>query len=113
MFFVDESSMLGCLDIHRIGVQLARVFGVVDVSFGGASVILAGDFAQLPPPGNGARHETLGKAVWHQFTTVVILRQNMRQRGLYLPILRCWKAELLALLYHQVYCPVIASGMSL
>lgn len=59
--------------------------------------VFAGDFAQLPPPMGGenvslyGRHigsissskisqeEAIGKALWHQITTVVILRQNMRQ----------------------------------
>lgn len=61
-------------------------------------MIFAGDFAQLPPV-IGHEHASLysrtvgknttslrdqeaaiGKALWHQVTTVVILRQNMRQR---------------------------------
>ena len=70
------------------------------VPFGGINMIFAGDFAQLPPP-LGAKplyshevgrviHKThdhrtqkasIGKALWHQFTTVVILRQNMRQKS--------------------------------
>lgn len=63
-------------------------------------MIFAGDFAQLPPAMCGKAlyahdvgrviHRThdhnkqkasIGKALWHQFTTVVILRQNMRQRS--------------------------------
>ncbi|KAI0069438.1 hypothetical protein K474DRAFT_1584497, partial [Panus rudis PR-1116 ss-1] len=62
-------------------------------------MIFAGDFAQLPPvtghplfgdvvasvihtTGSHKKQEAaLGKAIWHQFTTVVILRQNMRQRS--------------------------------
>jgi hypothetical protein len=59
-------------------------------------MIFAGDFAQLPPVGrsplySGVGTQThdgltvpqqeaaLGKALWHQVTTVVILRENMRQ----------------------------------
>lgn len=61
-------------------------------------MIFAGDFAQLPPVGGGKvfyadtigtvlhissshneQEATIGKALWHQFTTVVILRENMRQ----------------------------------
>ncbi|EPT00508.1 hypothetical protein FOMPIDRAFT_65598 [Fomitopsis schrenkii] len=63
-------------------------------------MIFAGDFAQLEPPGSGyslfsskvtsTRHTagswrqqeaSLGKATWHQVTTVVILWQNMRQKS--------------------------------
>ncbi|KAJ7710833.1 hypothetical protein B0H17DRAFT_913503, partial [Mycena rosella] len=61
-------------------------------------MILAGDFAQLPPMSgpslyNGfvslnttstmntqAQNAVLGRMLWHQFNTVVILRENMRQR---------------------------------
>ncbi|EIW62915.1 uncharacterized protein TRAVEDRAFT_113842, partial [Trametes versicolor FP-101664 SS1] len=68
--------------------------------FGGINMIFAGDFAQLPPAMSGNAlyshkvgrviHRThshahqqasIGKALWHQFTTVVILRENMRQRS--------------------------------
>ena len=67
--------------------------------FGGFNMIFSGDFAQLPPAIGGEsvalytrtaglNHTTardqemaLGKALWHQITTVVILRQNMRQKN--------------------------------
>ena len=70
--FIDEVSMLACHDI-----------------------IFAGDFAQLPPVGGsslfsesvgtqvhsglkpGGQKATVGKALWHQITTVVVLRENM------------------------------------
>ncbi|KAJ3482222.1 hypothetical protein NLI96_g7135 [Meripilus lineatus] len=99
-FFLDEISMISCADLCNISRRLQQVFQKFDVSFGGKNVILAGDFAQLPPPGRGKkslysssvadyrpglkaeeRDECLGKAVWHEFTDVVILRENMRQRG--------------------------------
>ncbi|KAK0442072.1 hypothetical protein EV421DRAFT_1890989 [Armillaria borealis] len=59
----------------------------------------AGDFAQLPPAYGGSgqslysgyvgaksdsmhdQHAAIGKALWHQVLTVVILQQNMRQRS--------------------------------
>ncbi|KAI0055032.1 hypothetical protein BV25DRAFT_1762200, partial [Artomyces pyxidatus] len=69
-------------------------------AFGGKNMIFAGDFAQLPPLSlkgpalynetvstvlsttNGYVHQrrTIGKALWHQVTMVVILRKNMRQK---------------------------------
>ncbi|KIM35720.1 hypothetical protein M413DRAFT_50015, partial [Hebeloma cylindrosporum] len=61
-------------------------------------MVFAGDFAQLPPAMGGenvslysrvigaissnikSQEEAIGKALWHQVTTVVILRKNMRQQ---------------------------------
>ena len=95
--FLDEVSMLSCHDLYRISAQLARIFNYYDVPFGGINIIFSGDFGQLPPPVGGenvslfsrtigkfasswkAQEETMGKALWQQITTVVILRQNMRQ----------------------------------
>ncbi|KIJ96961.1 hypothetical protein K443DRAFT_75495, partial [Laccaria amethystina LaAM-08-1] len=55
-------------------------------------MIFAGDFAQLMPCYNGnvgtsvdasmsehGQQSAIGKALWHQVTTVVILQKNMRQ----------------------------------
>ncbi|KAI0819447.1 hypothetical protein BC628DRAFT_1283098, partial [Trametes gibbosa] len=91
--------MIACRDLERICAALTQAFGNICVSFGGKSIILAGDFAQLPPPGRGSslyspnvgtvessasksgQQSAIGKSLWHTFTTVVILRQNMRQTG--------------------------------
>lgn len=96
--FFDEVSMLSARDMYRINLQLARVFDVADVPFGGLNMVFSGDFAQLPPAVGGehvslysrkigaiatdikSQEESVGKALWHQVTTVVILRENMRQR---------------------------------
>ena len=95
--FFDEVSMLSARDMYRINVQLAKVFEIPDVPFGGLNMVFSGDFAQLPPAVGGERvslfsrsigslstdmksqEEAVGKALWHQITTVVILRENMRQ----------------------------------
>jgi len=95
--FVDEVSMISCSDLYTISTRLAQVTGVHDVPFGGKNVIVASDFAQLAPVfgsplydglvekyldvGMSAKKEqsVIGKMIWHQFTTVVILKQNMRQ----------------------------------
>ena len=96
--FIDEISMVSCNELYSISARLAEVRNVHDVPFGGLNTILAGDFAQLPPTGGSALYsqnisdkqsgrmtvraqETfLGKLLWHQITTVVILQQNMRQK---------------------------------
>lgn len=100
LIFIDEISMVSCTDLFVINSQLSKAFGDSSVSFGGKGVILAGDFAQLQPAGRSAslysenvglwsssasrsaQNSAIGKALWHTFTTVIILRQNMRQRGI-------------------------------
>lgn len=66
--------------------------------FGSMNMIFARDFAQLPPSTDQGslysqsiesiiytiniykrQEASIGKVVWHQFTTMVILQQNMRQ----------------------------------
>jgi hypothetical protein len=96
---VDEVSMLSCHDMYKISSQLAKALNVYDIPFGGVNMVFAGDFAQLPPVGGAALYSgvvgtqvesglkphqqeaAIGKALWHQITTVVILRQNMRQKS--------------------------------
>ena len=96
--FIDEVSMLACHDMYKISAQLAKALNGFDLPFGGMNMIFAGDFAQLPPVGGsslfsesigtqvhsglkpGGQEATVGKALWHQITTVVVLRQNMRQK---------------------------------
>ena len=93
--FIDEVSMLSCLELYKISAQLAIMCKEHELPFGGMNMIFAGDFAQLPPPGKGCslysrlalsnsitgQKNAIGKALWHQTTTVVILRKNMRQRS--------------------------------
>ncbi|PPQ75527.1 hypothetical protein CVT24_013233 [Panaeolus cyanescens] len=98
--FFDEVSMLSAADLHRIDAQLKKVReDQCSKPFGGLNMIFCGDFAQLPPAIGGenkslysrtigthstdavSQEEAMGKSLWHQVTTVVILRQNMRQRS--------------------------------
>ena len=96
--FLDEVSMLACHEMYKISAQLAKALNVFDLPFGGMNMIFAGDFAQLPPVGGASlysegvgtqlhaglkpagQESAIGKALWHQVTTVVILRENMRQK---------------------------------
>ena len=85
---------------YKISKQLANIFNKPTEPFGGINIIMSGDFAQLPPiAGSNAlysntiqsvvhhtssvydQESAIGKAIWHQFTTVVILRSNMRQKN--------------------------------
>jgi PIF1 helicase. len=96
---LDEVSMISCIDMYNISRQCSRARGKHDVPFGGINMIFAGDFAQLPPVRIGqalysttvgthinssqtvtGQEAAIGKALWHQITTVVILRENMRQK---------------------------------
>ena len=82
--------------MYKISAKLAKALNVYDKPFGGINMIFAGDFAQLPPVGGASLYSglrahadsaitsysqeaSIGKALWHQITTVVILRKNMRQ----------------------------------
>ena len=95
--FIDEISMIACHELYSISSQLSKVTNEHNKPFGGKNIILAGDFAQLPPT-NGSplysntviqpqkksmskrdQESAIGKILWHQMTTVVILTQNMRQ----------------------------------
>ena len=95
--FIDEISMIACHELYSISSQLSKVTNEHNKPFGGKNLILAGDFAQLPPTtgsplysGNVSKiqknsmskrdqESMIGKILWHQITTVVVLTQNMRQ----------------------------------
>lgn len=98
LIILDEVSMMSCSAVYRVSEQLCNAFDDMLNPFGGKSIVFAGDFGQLPPPGIGqlplyssnigdlstmatlnGQKNALGKIAWHMFTTHVILRQNMRQ----------------------------------
>ena len=90
--------MAECNDNYKISSQLAKALNEFDMPYSGINMIFSGDFAQLPqvfgsPLYDGTvgiqllshmtvqgQEAAIGKALWHQVTTVVILRKNMRQR---------------------------------
>ena len=91
--FIDEMSMVDLVSLYKISAYLCRAMGKQDKPFGGLNVIVAGDFAQLAPPGQSSKSlyngnvgtnisiatnptgqkNILGKVLWHHFTTVVLL----------------------------------------
>ena len=89
--------MLSARDLYKISFQLCKVFNISEIPFGNLNMVFLGDFAQLSSAVGGenvslysrvigailsnskSQEEAIGKALWHQVTTVVILRQNMRQ----------------------------------
>ena len=96
--FIDELSMVSCREFYAICARLCEIYNKPEIAFGGVNMIVAGDFAQLPPVGGNPLYRRfskkemnskqseyeqlsiLGLIYWHQFTTVVILRKNMRQK---------------------------------
>ena len=94
---LDEISMVACHELYLISASLAKARNMTEVPFGGLNMIFAGDFAQLKPVFGSplysqsvgtsidaamsvrSQQSAIGKALWHQVTTVVSLRQNMRQ----------------------------------
>lgn len=103
--FIDEISMIGCRFLLDISDALCEATGK-NKPFGGLNIILAGDFAQLPPvsetrlyaklhttnpptaPSYGSRSGTpsgqknvFGQLLWLGFKTVVVLHRPMRQSG--------------------------------
>lgn len=82
-------SMLGQRTFAWVDKRLRQATGKLHEPLGGISVILLGDFAQLPPIGDKpiyaasptsllAQH---GYSIYNLFQTVVMLRRNIRQAG--------------------------------
>jgi hypothetical protein len=91
---IDEMSMIGKTFLAKLSRNIAigkMVEGKLPSphSFGGISVIKCGDFFQFPPVASGlteafyfpinlAREQTLaqlGRAIYEEFTTVVVLKE--------------------------------------
>lgn len=90
--FIDEVSMLSGWDMYRISAAASSVLGRSEEAFRGLNMVFAGDFVQLPPVGGQPlfvgkvkggkmmywdQQEAIGRALWQQTTTVVMLRKNM------------------------------------
>jgi hypothetical protein len=93
--FLDEVSMLSARDLYKISIQLCKVLNILNIPFGNMNMGFSGDFSQLLPAmgdenvslysrvigaissNTKSQEEAIGKALWHQVTTVIILRKNM------------------------------------
>ena len=87
----DEMSMLGQRTLAWVDKRLRQATGKLHEPLGGISVMLLGDFAQLPAVGDKpiyaspsqsssllAQH---GHSIYSLFETVVMLSENIRQAG--------------------------------
>ena len=82
-------SMIGHKMLSWLDNKLRAGTGFQDTPFGGMSVILLGDFEQLPPVGDrplyvggsGSIVSDHGHSLYSLFDTVVILYEVMRQTG--------------------------------
>ena len=93
--------MVGCQALYNISGFMNLTMGIEDTAFARKNMIFAGDFAQLPPISKtgpplyskivrniwhsanpvSQQKDSIGKALWHYFTIVVVLTQNMRQKS--------------------------------
>ncbi len=86
---IDEMSMIGHRMLAWVDKRLRQGTGQLDQPLGGLSIILFGDFAQLPPVGDRPLYSQPttsdlaihGHSIYQMFTTVVILSQVLRQAG--------------------------------
>ena len=93
LLVIDEKSMVGVYMLYRIDQRLKEITGKKTKSFGGMSIVLLGDFAQLPPIGDKPMYTTdlrddkascyqnKGSALFKEFKTTFVLSQAMRQMG--------------------------------
>ena len=88
-FFPDEMSMISPLRLFQIDQRLRQATGQKDQLFGGISLIMMGDYAQLPPVCDKALYEEIepnsfgakGKIAYSFFRDVIMLDTIMRQQG--------------------------------
>ena len=86
---IDEMSMMGQRMMAVIDKRLRQATAHLDTPLGGLSVLLLGDFAQLPPVRDEPLYRTSptgssgihGHTTYKLFTTIVILDLVLRQVG--------------------------------
>lgn len=94
--FIDEVSMISCRFLCEISRALSLAKGN-SAAFGGINLVLAGDFAQLPPVADkslygridtkenatkeSGQNTVFGKLLWLSIQRVVMLQQQFRQSG--------------------------------
>ena len=88
---IDEKSMIGLYTLYIIDKRLREIRPEKSMlPFGGMSIVLMGDFAQLPPMGDLpmftskselSLYQYVGKALFDMFDKTIIFDEIMRQQG--------------------------------
>ena len=86
---IDEYSLVGQSLLSWIDSRCRQATGLANQSFGGLSVIVVGDIAQLPPVGDKPLYHSMpktdkqiqGHLMYQQFKKVVALTVNLRVNG--------------------------------
>jgi ATP-dependent DNA helicase PIF1 len=90
LLVIDEKSMVSLSMLHHIHLRLCQAKPEhAGENFGGVSIILMGDFAQLPPVGDRALFafdnlkgfQAHGRYLYTSFDKVITFNEVMRQRG--------------------------------
>ena len=92
LLVIDEKSMVGLYMMYTIDQRLREIKPRnAHLPFGGLSVILMGDFAQLPPVGDKplfvtntkdlSKFQCTGISLFKMFNKTIIFNQIMRQQG--------------------------------
>ena len=73
---IDEMSFIGPKMLTQIDARLCQAFPLqCTILFGGFSIILLGDFGQLPPVKDIPMYasSSVGTVLWHTFDTFIML----------------------------------------
>ena len=95
---LDEKSMISTIRIFQLHERLKQIHPEISVDeapFGGMSIMMFGDYSQLPPvlekavfdsvqdTGASKMAQMAGSALYSQFDKVIVLNESMRQKGTY------------------------------
>ena len=87
VLIIDEKSMIGQRLLHMVDMRLREIFPHRrETIFGGLSIVLIGDWKQLPPVGDSSLFEAKGKCaagynLYSTFSDVVTFSKIERQTG--------------------------------
>merc|ERR1712240_502794 len=85
ILIIDEMSMVGKYTLYQLSKRLQEVKSSSTEEFGGVSIVLMGDFAQLPPVADmplyaeksGSLNQNRGKALYRLFNKSFILTESV------------------------------------